>query len=89
MKKPNRLTDGQILFLIDIVYQGVGIYRVTPVDRAIAQKALDECWKDALEQFIKWGDEDCPHNLTVRLKVKRGCIVCWQSLQAQLEETQK
>lgn len=40
----------------------------------------NEIRKDERERIFRWGDEDCPHNNTVRLKVKRGCIACWQAL---------
>ncbi len=37
--------------------------------------------KAQLKKVVEWGDEDCPHNpKPIRLKVKRGCLMCWQSL---------
>lgn len=39
-----------------------------------------------LIKLYKWGEEDCPHNHTTRLRVKRGCIACWQVLLKEIED---
>ncbi len=41
---------------------------------------LAKAKKQEGERIYKWGNEDCPHNHSIRLKIKRGCIACWQTL---------
>jgi hypothetical protein len=47
-------------------------------DQHIAQAQL----KDAMRQFIEWGEEQCPHSM---LK-KQYCAHCWQELKDQVEK---
>ena len=50
------------------------------------KEVLDPYLKAQLKKVWEWGNEDCPHNpKPIRLKVKRGCVACWQAL---LEEIQ-
>ncbi len=58
-----------------------GILVAEPKDLAgIGNKLIEEAKREGRERIYKWGNEDCPHNHTVKLKVKRGCIACWQAL---------
>ena len=41
---------------------------------------IEEAKREGEKRIYNWGNEDCPHNNTIKLKVKRGCIACWQAL---------
>lgn len=32
---------------------------------------IEEVVREERERIVEWGDRDCPHNTTIRLKVKR------------------
>jgi len=40
-------------------------------------------YQQDLKDFIKWGEEGCPHNLSLEgmsYQLKHECLACWQSL---------
>jgi len=52
---------------------------LTKIDRDVVAKAQ-------LVKLYKWGDEDCPHDVTrsagavLYWSLKRNCDICWQAL---------
>ena len=59
------------------------IYACADQILALLQPRIEEAIRQERERIFAWGNEDCPHNHTVKLKVKRGCIACWQALKGE------
>lgn len=87
MKKPKMITDEQIEYHWTLP-EGMSSTHYG-VLKAVAQKALDECWKEMLRQFREWLE------LEFNLDGETGHWYVFnyeqqvRTLQAQLEEAQK
>ncbi len=71
-----QLTDEEIEYEIKYVYE----HNTLPIE-VLLKPLIQSTNKAQLKKVHDWGNEDCPHNpKPIRLKVKRGCIACWQAL---------
>lgn len=91
MKKPEILSDEKIEEVIGkrTTERYLARHATDTEARAIAQKQLDDCYKEMLGQFIEWGNGLCAEHQGIVIdwtSRRHSCPRCWQALLSQLDE---